>query len=44
MGYKFRQLDDITLIVIQYKPEDYDITKDFSTDIPKDFITEWYWE
>jgi serine phosphatase RsbU (regulator of sigma subunit) len=43
MWYKYVQLDDITLATIQYKPEGYDVKKDFKTDIPKDFITEWYW-
>jgi hypothetical protein len=43
MWYKFTQLDDISLAVIQYKPDWYDVTKDFSTDISRDFITEWNW-
>lgn len=43
MGYKFTQLDDITLVTVQYKPEDYDITKDFSEDLSDDFVTEWNW-
>jgi serine phosphatase RsbU (regulator of sigma subunit) len=44
MWYKFTQLDDITLAVIQYKPDGYDVKQDFSTDISKDFVTEWYWD
>jgi hypothetical protein len=44
MWYKFAQLDDISLAVIQYKPDEYDVAKDFNTNIPRDFITEWYWE
>lgn len=43
MGYKSTQLDDVTLTVIQYKPEDYDASKDFKNTIPKDLITEWNW-
>jgi hypothetical protein len=43
MWYKYTQLDDITLVTIQYKPKGYDRKKDFKTNLPKDFITEWYW-
>lgn len=43
MGYKFKQLDDITLTVIQYKPDSYEYSKDYSKNISKDFITEWNW-
>lgn len=42
MWYKHRQYDDITLVVIHYKWEQT-IKNDFSKDIDKDFITEWYW-
>lgn|GEM_PF-1221052 len=44
MGYKHTQLDDITLAVIQYKPDDYDITKDYSESLPKELVTEWNWD
>ncbi len=44
MGYNPLQLDDITLAVIQYKPEDYDASKDFSTDLNDDLLTEWNWK
>lgn len=43
MWYKHTQLDDITLWVIQYKPQDYNPEKDFSVAIEDDFITEWKW-
>jgi hypothetical protein len=43
MGYKHRQLDDVTLAVIHYKWTDFDITHDFPKEIPEDFITEWNW-
>ncbi len=44
MGYKHTQLDDITLVTVHYKPENYDITKDFEEDIPDSLITEWNWK
>jgi hypothetical protein len=44
MWYKHVQLDDITLAVLHYKGEDFDITSDFSDEIKEDFITEWTWE
>jgi len=44
MGYKYKQYDDITLVVVQYKPDDYEENKDFSENISQDFITEWNWE
>ena len=44
MWYKYTQLDDITLSVIQYKPDEYNPEKDFKKEIPEEFITEWYWE
>lgn len=43
MGYKHAQLDDITLAVVQYKPDDYDIANDFSENVWEDFVTEWNW-
>lgn len=43
MWYKHTQLDDVTLAVIQYKPDDFDKTNDFEEVISKDFITEWNW-
>ncbi|MDD3794308.1 MAG: PP2C family protein-serine/threonine phosphatase [Candidatus Gracilibacteria bacterium] len=43
MGYKPTQLDDITLVVIQYKTPDYKKEDDFTEEIEKDFITEWNW-
>jgi len=43
MWYKHVQLDDVTLSVIHYKPEDYDKNTDFEEDINEDFITEWNW-
>ena len=43
MGYKFTQLDDITLTVIHYKDEKYVRSEDFGTKIPDEFITEWTW-
>jgi hypothetical protein len=43
MWYKFTQLDDITLFVIQYKPDWYDTKDDFDSNLPRDLITEWYW-
>ncbi len=43
MGYKYTQLDDITLTTIEYKDTDYDITNDIPLEIHKDFITEWKW-
>jgi hypothetical protein len=43
MGYKAVQLDDITLVVIQYKPEDYDKKLDYDNKIDESLITEWNW-
>jgi len=43
MWYKHSQLDDVTLAVVQYKPDDYDIANDFSEDLSDDFVTEWNW-
>ena len=44
MWYNPLQLDDITLAVIQYKPEDYIEENDYSTDIPEEMITQWNWK
>ncbi|MDD3302382.1 MAG: PP2C family protein-serine/threonine phosphatase [Candidatus Gracilibacteria bacterium] len=45
MGYKPFQVDDVTLVVIQYKPKDYIETNDFNENIFNDesVITEWKW-
>lgn len=42
MWYKYRQYDDITLVVLHYKWEK-EIENDFTLEIPKEFITEWNW-
>ena len=44
MWYNPLQLDDITLAVIQYKPEDYLLENDFSEEIPEEMITQWKWK
>lgn len=43
MGYKHVQLDDITLMTIQYKSESYDQKNDCSEELTQDFVTEWNW-
>lgn len=43
MWYKFTQLDDITLWVIQYKPKNFNEEKDINKKIEKEFIAEWQW-
>ena len=43
MWYNPVQLDDVTLLTIDYKSEDYDEKKDVSLDIPEGLITEWKW-
>ncbi len=43
MGYKHVQLDDITLITIQYTSPEYKKENDCSEDMDEDFITEWKW-
>ncbi len=43
MWYKYTQLDDITLWVIQYKTKDYDKKDDFPENINDELITEWKW-
>ena len=44
MGYRHAQLDDITLVVIHYKDQDYLESEDFSRIISDEFITEWNWD
>ena len=44
MWYKPLQLDDITLAVIQYKPDDYNPEDDFPEEIPEEMITQWNWK
>lgn len=43
MGYKHVQLDDVTLLTIQYKSEEYNKADDCSEEMQEDFITEWKW-
>lgn len=43
MGYKYIQLDDITLATIQYKSPEYDPSEDCSIELSDDFVTEWKW-
>jgi hypothetical protein len=42
MGYKHRQFDDITLIVMHYRG-DAIIENDVPPEIPEANITEWSW-
>ena len=42
MGYKHVQLDDITLVVMHYR-WDKEVVDNFSENISKDFLAEWYW-
>ncbi|MCH8519083.1 serine/threonine-protein phosphatase [Candidatus Gracilibacteria bacterium] len=44
MGYKFVQLDDITLVTIQYKSDKYFPDLDVSENLDEELITEWNWE
>lgn len=44
MGYKHIQLDDITLLTIQYTSSEYNKEKDCSIELEEDFITEWNWD
>lgn len=44
MGYKFVQLDDITLVTVQYKSEKYIPELDISVELEEELITEWNWE
>lgn len=43
MWYKHVQLDDITLVTIQYESSDYTENDDCSEELTDDFITEWKW-
>ncbi len=43
MWYKHVQLDDITIAVIAYKPDDYDESLDYEEEMPDELITEWSW-
>ena len=43
MWYKFKQLDDITLAVVEYKSDDYNESLDFPEELPKELVTEWNW-
>lgn len=43
MWYKHAQLDDVTLLTIQYTSADYKKEDDCSEDMDEDFITEWKW-
>jgi len=43
MGYKFVQLDDITLVTVQYKSEKYIPDLDVSEELEEELITEWNW-
>lgn len=43
MWYKHAQLDDITLMTIQYKSPQYNPEEDCSEELGEDFITEWHW-
>lgn len=44
MWYKPVQLDDVTLITIEYKSPNYDETKDIPKEIPEDLMTQWKWK
>ncbi len=44
MGYNPIQLDDITLVTIEYKNSTLQNKNDFNLDIPDNFITEWNWK
>lgn len=44
MGYKFVQLDDITLVTVQYKSNKYIPELDISVELEEELITEWNWE
>lgn len=43
MWYKHLQLDDITLVTVQYESTEYNIDDDCSEEMTEDFITEWKW-
>jgi serine phosphatase RsbU (regulator of sigma subunit) len=42
MGYKYRQFDDITLIVVRYR-EDWETESSETRDLPAESVTEWNW-
>lgn len=44
MGYQHVQLDDITLVTIQYISPEYKKENDCSEEVGEDFITEWKWK
>jgi len=44
MWYNPVQLDDVTLLTIDYKSEDYNPEDDISLDLPEWLITEWNWK
>ncbi len=44
MWYKHIQLDDITLVTIQYESDKYIRADDCSEEMGDDFITEWKWQ
>jgi hypothetical protein len=37
-------MDDITLVVVDYKSEDYNSSLDYPEHISKELITEWDWK
>ncbi len=43
MGYKYIQLDDITLATVQYMSPEYKKEEDCSENMWEDFVTEWNW-
>jgi serine phosphatase RsbU (regulator of sigma subunit) len=44
MWYNPIQLDDITLVTIEYKAPDYKEENDIPLEIPEDLYTEWKWK
>jgi len=44
MWYKYVQLDDITLVCIQYKTNNWDDNNNWDWELKKEFITEWNWK
>lgn len=43
MGYKYVQLDDITLATVQYVSSEYNKDEDCTEEMESDFVTEWKW-
>ncbi len=43
MWYKYKQLDDITLAVIEYKSDDYNKSLDYTEKLPHELVTAWDW-